>query len=201
MAEIAALAVADPAPVWEGLGFTVDDNRVWVSGIALMLGAAGEGVTGWTLRDVAGLDELPAGAGAPPEPRITPFHLNGVVALDHIVVTTPDLARTIDAFVGAGIRLRRTRDAGSAGQPRRQAFFRLGGTIVEVVGSPASSGPGPAQFWGLAFTVADLDATAELLGDRLEPAITAVQPGRRIATLVRAAGSTVPMAFMSPDRR
>jgi hypothetical protein len=97
--------------------------------------------------------------------------------------------------------LRRTREAGRAEQPRRQAFFRLGGTIVEVVGSPTASGPGPAEFWGLAFTVADLDATVEFLGDRLHPAADAVQPGRRIATLAPAGGSTVPLAFMSPERR
>ena len=46
--------------------------------------------------------------------------------------------------------------------------------------------------------MADLDATARYLGDRLHPAKGAVQPGRRIATLDRGAGSTVAMAFMSP---
>jgi hypothetical protein len=116
-------------------------------------------------------------------------------------VATPDLGRTVDAFEAAGLRLRRTREIGTAGRPMRQAFFRLGPAIVEVVGPAPASGSGPASFYGLAFTVADLDATAAFLGQRLQPAIDAVQPGRRIATLDRAAGSTVPMVFMSPDRR
>ena len=79
-----------------------------------------------------------------------------------------------------------------------QVFFRLGEVVLEVVGGPQPSGDGPARFFGLAFTVADLDATARYLGDRLHPAKGAVQPGRRIATLDRGAGSTVAMAFMSP---
>jgi hypothetical protein len=38
-----------------------------------------------------------------------------------------------------------------------------------------------------------------VLGPRLLPAIDAVQPGRRIATLDRSAGSSVAMAFLSPE--
>ncbi len=78
-----------------------------------------------------------------------------------------------------------------------QAFFKMGETTVEVVGS-APSGPGEARFYGLAFTVADLDATAAFLGQRLRSSREAVQTGRRIATLDRSSGSTVPLAFMSP---
>ncbi len=69
---------------------------------------------------------------------------------------------------------------------------------MEVVGSPTTAGPGPARFYGLAFTVDDLTTTADLLGPRLRPARDAVQSGRRIATLDWAAGSTIAMAFMSP---
>lgn len=202
MAEIASLWIADPPGLWADLGFVVDDGRAWISGIGHELGAPGAGVVAWTLRPGeaggAGLVELPPAEGAPLPPRPTPAHPNGVIALDHVVVATPDLSRTVDAFVAAGLRLRRTREAGTAQRPMRQAFFRMGPAIVEIVGPPAPSGPGPARFFGLAFTVADLDATATLLGDRLRPAIAAVQPGRRIATLSRAAGSTVAMAFLSP---
>ena len=78
-----------------------------------------------------------------------------------------------------------------------QAFFKLDDVVVEVVGAPTAAAPGQARFWGLTFTVADLDTTAELLGPSLRPIKAAVQPGRRIATLDKAFGSTVPMAFMS----
>ena len=57
---------------------------------------------------------------------------------------------------------------------------------------------GPAFFWGLAFKVADLDATAAFLGEeRSSPPRPAVQPGRRIATLRRSAGLAVPVALMT----
>jgi hypothetical protein len=60
------------------------------------------------------------------------------------------------------------------------------------------AGSEPARFYGIAFTVDDLDATAALLGDRLGRVKDAVQPGRRIATLRREAGAGIPLAFMSP---
>ena len=57
---------------------------------------------------------------------------------------------------------------------------------------------GPARFWGLVVTVADLDALAERLGPVLGSARPAVQPGRRIATARRAAGLGTRVAFMTP---
>ena len=79
----------------------------------------------------------------------------------------------------------------------RQIFFRLGPVILELVGPPAPDGDGPARFWGIAFTVTDLDATARYLGDRLGTVKDAVQPGRRIASLRKEAGLALPIAFMS----
>jgi hypothetical protein len=200
VAEIASLNIGDPPELWGALGFVIDDGAAWVSGICHRLGDARDGVGAWNLRDVDDLAELPLADGPAPPARPTPTHPNGVAALDHVVIGTPDLARTIAAFESAGIALRRTRDAGTPDRPTRQAFFRLGETIAEVVGPPTGSSPGPARFYGLAFTVADLDATALFLGERLRPAKEAVQPGRRIATLDRSVGSTVPLAFMSADR-
>ena len=199
MGELAALWVADPPELWHELGFAVDSTTVRIGGIDHHLGAAGRGVTGWAWRGTEGLGELPS--MEPPLPagpsRDLP-HPNGVVALDHVVVSTPDLQRTIDNFEQAGVELRRTRDAGTPDRPMRQAFFLAGPTIIEVVGAPDASEEGPARFFGLAFTVTDLDATADFLGQRLRPPTDAVQAGRRIATLDRAAGSGVPMVFMSP---
>jgi hypothetical protein len=62
-----------------------------------------------------------------------------------------------------------------------------------------SGGPdGPAFFWGLAFKVADLDATAAAIGEeRCSAPRPAVQAGRRIATLRRSAGLAMPVALMT----
>ena len=62
------------------------------------------------------------------------------------------------------------------------------------------SGAGPAGFFGLAFTSADLDATKALLGDGIGEPKDAVQPGRRIATLRhKTFGISIGTAIMSPD--
>ncbi len=209
MASVVALAVGDPPAVWDDLGFSVRDGACQIGSVRLDLvgPAEGGGIVSWTLSGVAlddrgGLDGLSTSvvAALPVDER---SHLNGVMAIDHVVVSTPDLKRTVSAFDDAGLLLRRRRDAGvSDGVAMQQAFFRLGEVIVEVVGPAARSspdGPGPARFFGLAFTVADLGATAARLGDRLGPAKDAVQPGRMIATLAREAGSSVALAFMSPE--
>ncbi len=201
-AALAALHIADPPELWDELGFEVEDESVKVSGVRLLLGAEGKGLRSWSMRSVppetSGVDGLEFGLPAFP-PRPTPEHANGVLELDHLVVLSPDIARTIAAFEALGTDVRRVRDTGSPSAPMQQAFFRLGEVILEVVGPKVASGDGPLRLYGLAWTVHDLDETAAFLGERLRPAKDAVQPGRRIATLDKAAGSTVPQAFMSPE--
>lgn len=202
MPEIAELVVGDEARVWTDLGFAVDGDAAVVSGVVHRLDpAVGKGVRRLALTDADGLasefEGIPTAAAATAAPA-DGDHPNGVIALDHVVLATPDLDRTIARLQGAGVDLRRVRETNTYGTPMRQAFFRFGPVILEVIGGTEKTGDGPARIYGLAWTVADLDATAAYLGDRLHPAKDAVQPGRRIATLDRAAGSTVPMAFMSP---
>ena len=202
MAELAALLIGDPPDVWVDLGFVVDDGAVHVSGVRHVLGGTERGVRDWSLRGVEdgcdGIDGLRFGLPvAPAEP--TPDHPNGVVALDHVVLFTPNLGRTIERIEEAGIDLRRVRDTGTSAEPRQQAFFKLGGVVLEVVGPKAPSGDGPPRFFGLAWTVRDPGATEAFFGERLKPFKPAVQPGRSIATLSSSAGSTVPHAFMTGE--
>lgn len=195
MAELAALLVGDLPGIWRDLGFLLDGDTCHVSGVRHVLSGAGGGVLDWGIRDVDApeIDGLHVGmAPLPAEP--TPPHPNGVVGLDHLVVATPDIDRTIAALEHVGVECRRTREAGRG---MRQAFFKLGEVVLELVGPAASAGSGPPSLFGVAYTVADLDETAGILGPRLRPAKDAVQPGRRIATLDRGAGSRVAMAFMS----
>jgi hypothetical protein len=197
---IAALDIVDPADAWDDLGFVVEDDSCWISGIRHRLGADGRGIVGWALRglEVDDIDGLATtSSNEPPAP--TPDHPNGVIALDHLVVSTPAIERTTKAIEVAGLELRRVRDTDQYGPPFRQTFFKLGEVVLEVIGPVEPRNDKPARFFGLAFTVADLDATAAYFGDRLHPAKAAVQPGRRIATLDKAAGSAVAMAFMSPE--
>lgn len=210
---LAELAVASPLAVWERLGFAVADGTTRVGATTIRLDVpapAGSrrvpGFAGWTLAgegdgDVDGLPTgwlAPAPAAAAPD---APRHPNGALLVDHVVVTTPDLERTLAALAAIGLDLRRTRDAGTPERPLRQAFFRIGEVILEVVGPSTPAGNEAARFWGLVVVVSDLDACAALLGADLGEPRDAVQPGRRIATVRRESGAGVPLAFMTPDPR
>ena len=199
-AELAALQIADPSEAWEALGFTVSrDGVVVLGGVELWLDAAGRGITGWTLRRISlhqDVDGLPTGTTTDPPPgtRPHPPHPNGAVGLDHVVVTTPDFHRTAAALDGAGIALRRVRQAGDF----RQGFRRLGPAILEIVEAPRMP-PGPARFWGLVVIVTDLAGLRARLAPHVGEIRDAVQPGRRIATLGEGAGLSPRIAFMDPE--
>ena len=160
---------------------------------------------GWSLRDfeAADLDGLPTKQSDRPPPGESPTHPNGVSALDHVVAISSDLDRTVAALQAAGLDLRRIREEPTPAGAPRQAFFRLGAVILEVVQAPDEAierggAEPPAFFWGLALLSEDLDATVAGLGERVGEVRSAVQPGRRIATLRRSAGLSVPVALMTP---
>lgn len=189
-----ALELAEDPAAWAALGFAVDGRVCRVGGTRLDLRGGAGGVTGWAVEgldgEVDGLPGVVAGADGPGGQ-----HPNGVVGIDHVVVRTPDLERTVAALEAAGLPCRGRREAGDL----RQSFHLLADALVEVVGPADPNGDGPASFWGLTVVVADLDAAAVRLGDRLGRVKDAVQPGRRIAT-VRAAETSVhvPLALITP---
>ncbi|HEU5143345.1 MAG TPA: hypothetical protein VFU04_09340 [Solirubrobacterales bacterium] len=204
------LTAADDSATWSALGFAVDGDTCVVGDVRVRLaGNRPGGLIGWSLRGVreTKLDGLPTRRSDRPPPAESPLHPNGVVALDHVVAISPALDRTVAVLEAAGLDLRRIREEPTPAGAPRQAFFRLGATILEVVQEPAEAierggGPDrPAFFWGLAFVAPDLDATVAGLGDRVSEVRPAVQPGRRIATLRRSAGLAVPVALMTPPAR
>ena len=195
------LTVVDSPDAWAALGFAVEGDLCVIgeTRIRLATEASGTGLAGWSLRGVESteLDGLATTFSERPPP-VAPEHPNGVTAIDHVVAITPDLDRTVEALEAAGLDLRRIRDEPTPAGAPRQAFFRLGGVILEVVQEP-SKGDGPAFFWGLALIAPDLDATVATLGERAGEVRDAVQPGRRIATLRRSAGLAIPVALMTPS--
>lgn len=227
MPRLLSLTVSDAPGTWAGLGFTLDAIAVRIGGTAIVCSdapatrpPAQQGITDWMLSADDGplperLDGLLTGSltmgdasaiAVSPAPR----HVNGVESIDHLVVMTPDIDRTVAAFEDLDIECRRRRDgAAYASTAMRQAFFWLGNpdgppsdrVILEVVG-PATVDPAkaddPSTFFGIALTCRDLDETAAFFGDLLKPPSAAVQSGRRIATLSSRAGSHVAIALMSP---
>lgn len=207
---IDSLVVADPPEAWEAAGFTVDTEAGAPGGGVCRVGSVrielvgrdhGRRIVAWKLRGIAtgcidGLVTMPVSE----EPRAPAVHSNGVELIDHLVVLTPNLERTVTALSRLGIEPRRTRsvDADQYGFPAVQTFFRMGEVILELIGGTEPTGDGPASFFGLAFTVSDLEATQRMIGEHLSKVKDAVQPGRRITTLRhKELGISVATAFMS----
>jgi hypothetical protein len=203
------LTLADAPERWSALGFELEGERLRLGSVSLRLAgeATGRGIMGWSLRGIASteLDGPATVRSEQPLPALAPPHPNGVAAIDHVVAMTPALDRTVQALQSAGLDLRRIREQPTPAGAPRQAFFRLGAEILEVVQEPehvvagrADGDARGARLWGLAFVAPDLDRTVAALGEHCGPAREAVQPGRRIATVRRSAGLAVPVALMSP---
>jgi hypothetical protein len=209
---IDSIVIADLPETWRAAGFTVaDDGTCRVGSVRLELVGPehGKQIASWALAGVppstTSVDGLPteaadaprAGRDSPPE------HENGVEYIDHLVLLSPDSDRTVAAFAALGVEPRRVRqlDAQQYGFEARQTFFRMGEVILELIGPDTAmegAADRPAGFFGLAYTVRDLDATAALLADHIGNVTDAVQPGRRITTLRhKDFGMSVATAFMS----
>lgn len=209
MVTIAEIALADEPERWESLGFAVSGAAVQIGSvrIALVGKDAGRGILVWSLHGVASveLDGLPTALADVPAARLEANeHPNGVTAIDHVVAMSPDLDRSVGALQAAGLDLRRIREQPTPAGAPRQAFFRLGEVILELVQEPAEvvaarpdGASGPARFWGLALLSDDLEHTVAQLGEHSSEIRPAVQQGRRIATLRRSAGLAAPVALMS----
>jgi hypothetical protein len=202
------LTVADPPDAWARAGFSVDSDAVCPVGSVRirLIGSGAAGIVGWSLSGLPpdgvreDIDGIPIQWSTPITTAPT-GHANGVAAIDHVVLMSPDLDRTIESLSEVGLAPRRERDAELGARAIRQIFFRLGEVILEVVGSPDAATEGPSTLWGITFEVADIDVTAAYFGDLTTPVKNAVQPGRRITTLRhRDLGMSVPTAMISPRR-
>lgn len=215
------LIIADDPEAWTRAGFAVDDAQTVLGTVAVSFvepdDGATRGVVGWHLvadddtttpssEDPVSIDGISTSMvdPAPVDPAPSP-HDNGVSRLDHVVINTDDLSRTIPALETAGFEVRRHRDVPGSTPTRRQVFLWAGEPILEVVGlaesmaAPGSGTGGPARIWGLALTTDDLDGAVERLGPMVTTPKAAVQQGRRIATIdTRGLGIGIALALMTP---
>jgi catechol 2,3-dioxygenase-like lactoylglutathione lyase family enzyme len=212
MSALAELVIGGDIEPWLALGLVAWDDRSIAVGQVRLRFESDEPSGLRSLGIAGGPDPLSTaldGAAihvAEPLDASGPLGSLGCTGIDHVVVSTPDLARTTAAITaGLGVEPRRTRtEPTGSGDRLHQVFYRLGPVILEVVGPPApdpARAAEPARLWGLVLLVADLDAASALLGpDRLGPAKPAVQPGRSIATVRTAAGLGVPVALLTSPR-
>lgn len=215
--QLTVLSVCDDATSWEKAGFDVlrlpDHGHpiVVIGPVAIECvgrdggeDQGGRGITAWSFDADLGnqlggsLDGIAIGAPRP-SPRSAPAHPNGISGLDHVVVNTTNLVRTLSVFERVGVHARRTRHVELGEQSFDQTFLWMGTTICEVISTPGETGRGPASIWGLAMVAEDLDHTVSSLGDSISAARTAVQPGRRIASFRHQdLDISVPVAVMTP---
>lgn len=221
MPALRSLIIGDTAAAWLSGGFHVIHRhgraRTVIGGVEIELVGPddGRGILGWRFDDaeipssIDGITTLRSAEPAATSEKTAqsgenaePAHRNLARHVDHVVMMTPDLERTIEAMQTAGFDPRRIRDVPGSEPPRQQVFFWAGASIIELVGPVEPTGDGPATLWGLALTCDDLDAAHEAMEGRLGPPKPAVQPGRRIATMrTRDLDISTPIALLSPHPR
>lgn len=208
---LAGIRLPDPAADWQALGFHVEQGLIHFGSVLVRVGAS-EPEAAWTVQRSKPADlqnAQPGSQSAAPAPLdidgiaiATPAieftreaqcttatpptpHPNGISTIDHVVVMTPDLDRTLHSLDSHGLTVERIREAEIMGQPVRQAFVWLGEVIAEFVGPqiPKPHEVAPSKIWGLALVAEDFDATLATLRERCGRPRPAVQKGRRIATI------------------
>jgi hypothetical protein len=206
-----SLIIGDTASAWTAGGFEVVEQHgrahTTIGEVTIELAGpdGGRGIVAWRIDEIGEIveiDGITTLRAPPPATELpSPGHPNLSTHLDHVVMFTPDLDRTVGALAACGFEARRIRDVPGNDQPKKQVFFWAGPTIIELVGPVEPTGSGPASLWGLAVTCANLEAAGRHLGDRLGQPKDAVQRGRRIATLrTRDLDISTPIALMTPHQ-
>lgn len=208
LVHVDAVIVGDDPEAWADAGFAVDDGSAVIGATAIEC-RSDDSSPRWRLwaddEDLSDdFDGLSTEVAIDARQVANVSHPNRVVEIDHLVLASPDLDRTTEAFASLGVECRRIREIPDSDPAMQQRFFRLGSVIIELVGSVEPTGDGPTSIWGLAFTVDDIDAAAAHLGPACGAPKAAVQPGRRIATVrTKDLGMSLPVALMTagPPRR
>ena len=212
--QLLQLTIGGEATAWSSAGFDVmelpsGESVCQLGSVQLLFDpTGGVGISGAAVHGMSGIvDTLDFGEITnftssdiniyPP-----PVHSNGVMRIDHLVVTTTDCDRTTRAFESTGIHSRKVRTFGDHEAKMRQTFFWLGDVILELIGPDQSEAHGLPMFWGLALISDDLQATADYLGEKCTSVKPAVQTGRKITTIkTREIGITTSLAVMSPHTK
>jgi hypothetical protein len=198
--ELRTLVVGDEPSAWARAGFAVTGDETSIGAVGIRLaGGDRRGVVAWERSGIGdgSIDGiLSIGTERPPARPVE--HPNLAVRVDHVVITTPDLGRTLAALQAFGFEPRRHRDVPGAEPARRQVFLWAGEAILEVVGPIEPAGGKPASIWGLALASDNMEQTVTTLGPAVSQPRPAVQPGRTIATLdTTNLDISVSLAFMS----
>lgn len=195
---VVALAVPGDSGPWEAAGFDCAGTGFAAGAVQVLFGRSDGDDTRVVLEPPSRLDGAGLEAQLPVAPRPTERdHPNGVVGVDHVVISTPAMERATSALLEAGLDLRLEREGRAGGAEIDQAFFLAGPCVIELVGSRGGGG-GASVVWGVTFTSDSLEALPALDPAPVASIRDAVQPGRRIAVARRELGLPTRVAFMNP---
>lgn len=195
------LAGGDEA-AWGQAGFHCSPSGFRAGEVSLFIGAAVERPALRFSSPTGSLEGLIAKDEAPDSLLDLPNnHPNGTCGVDHVVVSSPNIVRTGEAMANAGLELLGTRSAEIGGRKVEQRFHRAGSCLIELVGEPGSSGDGSPSIWGITFVTERLGSLPALDPPPVASIRDAVQPGRRIATVVPEIHLPIRVAFMDPRQR
>lgn len=129
---------------------------------------------------------------------------DSVFTLDHFVIATPNIDRTLSHY-GARLGLDLRLDRAHPEWGTHFLFFKTGGLIFEIVKMLKNDRPldDPDKIFGLTWTVKDLDAAHERLskiGLNVSEVRTGRKPGSRVFT-VRDGTLNVPTLFIAHEAR
>lgn len=195
---VVALVVPGGSEPWGAAGFACSEAGFAAGAVQVLFGGAdGAGsrvvVDPPSRLDGAGLEGEIQVSGEIPDRD----HPNGVVGVDHVVISTTAMNRARAALLDAGLDLRLEREGRAGNQEVDQAFFLAGPCVVELVGR-SGAGDGNSGVWGVTFTTDSLEALPALDPPPVASIRDAVQPGRRIAVARRELGLPTRVAFMNP---
>ena len=200
---LSQLMLPASSDAWEDLGFAIRDDCFTVGAIACTTGSA-ECCWGFdgcspAAPPIAGIST--ASQRVPSDERAAPTnHPNQAYKVDHVVVTTDDVARTRSELERFGLEARGERSVGKGVDRRSQLFFWTGDSLIELVGPTTVriDSEYEARIWGVTFVVPDFRSVDSVAGELLGEVSAAVQPGREIVTVRREAALGLAVAFMTP---
>lgn len=188
MALLAHVALSVPTASWEAVGFPVGTWKLGETCVSFDELESASGITA----DIVGVQgdlgvaNMRSGAGLPSCPAGT--DQLGLVSIDHLMVRTKDAESTLQSLAGS------LGDDVSIDANGEQSVW-IGAVRIDMVPAPDLSVP--AELWGIAFRVDDIDAVAARLGSEMLGATKpARQAGQRVAVFRSGANLGVPTALI-----
>ena len=203
------LFVANPPHVWESMGFKIVGNQVQLGNVIIQLVekvCVCNPVVGWDWENLVAskpshIDGIPLLNDKVDNVTEDVQHMNNSIAVDHVVLKTFNVEKTIKCMNEIGLEVRKRVVHQSKGM--EQVFFKAENTILEVISSlEASNSVQDSYIWGITFVTSDIITLHKNLEGSTKVPYDAVQIGRKFTTLDNLKhGTKVRIAFISPHMK